>query len=199
MMNYNGITKLAGLLLVVMVLSSCSGIKVTSDYDKSVDFTKYKTFEYYGWAEESDKLLNDLDKKRIEAAFAEEFGKRGLTPVKSGGDLIVSLFIVVNQKSETVANTTSMGGYGGYGGYYGGYYGHGPGYGWGSGYSTTTVNTYEYQVGTLVCDVFDKASEKLIWEGIGNKTIDEDPSSRDKNIPKAVAAIMATYPIVVAK
>lgn len=199
MMNYKGISKFLGLVLVVLVLSSCSGIKVTSDYDSRVDFTQYKTFEYYGWAEESDKILNDLDKRRIEEAFGAEFKARGLTPVKTDGDLIVTLFIVVEQKQQTTANTTSMGGYGGYGGYYGGYYGYGPGYGWGTGHSTTTINTYDYEVGTLVCDVFDKASEKLIWEGIGNGTVDEKKENREKNIEKAVSAIMAAYPIQPAK
>ena len=196
MMNYKGITKLLGLVLVVLVLGSCSSIKVTSDYDKGVDFTKYKTFEYYGWAEESDKIMNDLDKRRIEEAFGAEFKKRGLTPVKSDGDLIVSLFIVVEQKTQTTANTTTtgMGGMG-YGGYYGGYYGHGPGYGWGNSHSTTTISNYDYEVGTLVCDVFDKASESLIWEGIGRKTLDDKKETRDENIPKAVAAIMEAYPI----
>ena len=196
-MNFKLITKFLGLAIILMIIASCSTLKVTSDYDKTVDFTKFKTFEYYGWAQESDKLLNQLDKDRIENAFADEFKKRGLTPVESGGDLIVSLFIVVEQKSQTTANTTTMGS--GYGGYYGGFYGYGPGYGWGGGHSTTTVNTYEYEVGTLVCDVFDKASEKLIWEGIGNKTVDDNPATRDKNIPKAVAALMKSYPVPAAE
>ncbi|MEZ5084288.1 MAG: DUF4136 domain-containing protein [Bacteroidales bacterium] len=177
--------------LTALFLSSCSSTKITADYDKSVDFTKYKSFEYYGWAKESDKLLNDLDKKRIEESFANEFYKRGLTYVKEGGDLIVTLFIVVEQKTQTTANTTSMGGYG----HFGGYYGYGPGYGWGPSYSTTTVSTYDYQVGTLVCDVYDKTTEQLIWEGIASKTIDENPQSRDKNIPKVIQYLMKKYPV----
>lgn len=172
-----------------MVMSSCSSLQVTSDYDKSVDFSKYKTFEYYGWAKESDKLLNDLDKKRIEDAFAKEFHDRGLSYVKSGGDLIVTLFIVVEQKTQQTAQTTHMGGY------YGSYYGYGPGWGWGPSYSTTTVHQYDYKVGTLVCDVFDKAEKRLIWEGIGSGTIDENPETHDKKIPTVVAKIMAQYPI----
>ena len=42
--------------------AACSSIKVVYDYDQQTDFTKYKTYEYYGWARESDKLMNDLDK-----------------------------------------------------------------------------------------------------------------------------------------
>lgn len=192
-MKYRLLIKFFGVALLFLALSSCDSVKVTSDYDKTADFTKYKTFEYYGWAQESDKILNQLDKDRIEKAFGEEFKKRGMSYVESGGDLIVTLFIVVEQKTQQTATTSGMGG--GYGGYYGGYYGYGPGYGWGGGYSTTTISEYDYNVGTLVCDVFDKSEEKLIWEGIGSGTVDDNPQSRDKNIPKAVEKIMYKYPV----
>jgi len=182
-----------GVILGLVYLSSCSSLKVYSDFDSAADWSKYKTFEYYGWAEESDRILNSLDRDRIENAFGEEFKARGLEYVEKGGDMIVTLFVVVEQKTSTTATTTSMGG--GYGGYYGGYYGYGPGYGWGGGHSTTSIQEYDYQVGTLVCDVFDAKDEKLIWEGIGTKTVDENPQTRDKNIPKAVKAIMSKFPI----
>jgi hypothetical protein len=178
-------------ILLALLAASCSPIKIVSDYDKSIDFTQYKTFEYYGWAEESDKILNRFDRERIEKAFGEEFAARGLTYVKENGDLIVTLFIVVEQKTQKSASTTHYGGYG----YYGGYYGYGPGYNWGPNYSTTTISEYDYQVGTLVCDVFDAKDKKLIWEGIGTGTVDENPDNRDRNIPKAVKAIMARYPV----
>jgi hypothetical protein len=190
-MNHKTIISFLGIGIIAFLFSSCGGIKVSADYDKSVDFTQYKTFEYYGWAKESNQLINDLDEKRIEDAFGKEFNSRGLTYVESGGDLVVTLFIVIQQKTETVANST-----GGYGGYYGGYYGYGPGYGWGPSYGTTTISTYDYQVGTLVCDVYDKANEKLIWEGIGSNTIKEDPKGREKRIAIAVAAIMKQYPVM---
>ena len=181
------------ILMAAFVLGGCSSIKVVSDVDSSADFTQYKTFEYYGWLEDSDKLLNDLDKRRFEAAFGDEFKARGLELVEEGGDLVVALFIVTQQKTQTTAHTSSMGG--GYGGGYGGYYGHGPGWGWGGGHSTTTYSEYDYTEGTLVCDVFDKANEKLVWEGIGTGTVDNDPGTRDEGIPKAVNKIMAVFPI----
>ena len=36
---------------------------------------------------------------------------------------------------------------------------------------------------------------QLIWEGIATQTIDENPQTRDKNIPKSIAMIMAQYPL----
>jgi len=177
----------------LLLLNACSGIKVVADVDPTIDWSKFSTYEYFGWAEESDKILTRFDKERIENAFGSEFSKRGLEYVEEGGDLIVTLFIVVEEKTSKTATTTSMGG--GYGGYYGGYYGYGPGYGWGGGHSTTTIQEYDYRVGTLVCDIFDANLKELIWEGIGTKTITEDPAKREKNIPKSVQAIMTKFPV----
>jgi len=177
----------------LFLLNACSGIKVVADGDPTTDWSKYTTYEYYGWAEESDQLLNRFDKERIESSFENEFNRRGMKYVESGGDMIVSLFVVIEQKTSKTATTTSMGG--GYGGYYGGYYGYGPGYGWGGGHSTTTISEYDYQVGTLVCDVFDVEKKVLIWEGIGTKTINENPAKREVGIPKAVQAIMSKFPV----
>lgn len=181
------------LIPAFVFMAGCSSLKVTSDMDGSVDFNKYKTYQYYGWQKDSEKLLNDLDKKRIEQAFGKEFGIRGLTYVENNGDLIVTLLIVTEKKTQTTSNTTSMGG--GYGGYYGGYHGYGPGWGWGGGHATTTYHTYDYKVGTLVADVFDAKEKRLIWEGVGQGTIKDNPKNRDNNIPKVVEAIMKKYPV----
>ncbi len=175
-------------LVAAIMLISCSSIQVVSDYDKTVDFTKQKTLEYYGWADESDKIMNRFDKERIEDAFADEFGKRGIEVVADNADIIVSLYIITEQKTQTTASTTNMGGG------YGGYYGYGPGYGWGTGHSTTTYHDYNYTVGTLIVSVYDAKQKQLIWEGVGKGTIDENPKDADTMIKKAVASIMAQYP-----
>ena len=186
--------KLFSFALIVVIISACSSIKVTTDYDKTVDFTQLKTFEYYGWAAESDKILNQLERDRIEATFGDEFRKRGLTYVESGGDMIVTLFVMIENKTQYNTTTTGMG-HGGYGGYYG----YGPGWGWGPGMgmsmSTTTVQEYNYTVGTLVIDIYHAADEKLIWESIGKGTVDDNPQKREKNLPKTIAQIMAQYPV----
>ena len=169
----------------------CSSIKVTADYDKSVDFTKYKTYSYYGWTENSDKILTRFDKERLESAFADEFAKRGIEYIENGGDMVVSLFIVVDQKTRKTAYTNHYGtGGAGYDDYdYGG------DWGWGMGSSTTIYNETDYLQGTLVCDVFDAQAKSLIWQGVGTGVVDDDPQKNEKGIPKAVAAIMSKYPV----
>lgn len=175
--------------LVIIGLTACSPkITVSYDYDKQADFTKYKTYSYYGWAKGSDQVLNRFDQERIEDYTAVELAARGLTYVESGGDLTVSLFIQFNQKKGVNAYTNHYGGspYG---------YGYGPGWGWGYGYSTTTYQEYDYLVGTLVIDVFDHQQKKLIWQGVGSKTVDSDPSTVEAKVEQAVKAIMYNYPV----
>ncbi len=179
------------MVLAIALLTSCGGIKVTTDFDKTVDFSKFKTFEYYGWAKESDKILNQLDKDRIEKAFGKEFSNRNLKLVNENGDLVVLLYIVTKEKTQTTAHTDHYGGGRGYMGYYG----YGPGWGYGPGYSTTTIHEYDYVEGTLVVSIYDKNTEKLIWEGVGVKTIEENPKNRDVSVQKAAQAIMREFPI----
>jgi len=185
-------------LLMGIMLYSCSTIKVMSDKDPSTDFSEYKTLEYYGWQNNSDEILSPFDKTRIEEAFGTEFENRGLNLVEKGaGDMIVSLYIVTEQKTEMVANTTTdyMGGG------FGSYYGYGPGYGWGAGYgnSTTTYSNYDYTVGTLVVSVYDAQKKELIWQAAGTKTIDDNKKNNESKIKAAVAKIMLEYPIKLAK
>jgi hypothetical protein len=174
--------------LVVVLLAGCSPkITVSYDYDKEADFTKYKTYSYFGWVKGSDQVLNRFDQERIEDAVAIELAARGLSYVEDGGELTVSLFIVFDQKTGVDVYTDH------YGSPYG--YGYGPGWGWGYGYSNTTYHEYDYVVGTLIIDVFDHQAKELIWQGVGAKTIDENPNNREENVQRAVKAIMANYPI----
>ena len=188
-------------LITIFLLGSCSSLQVTYDYDKDVDFSKFTTYSFHGWAKDSDKLLTPFDKERLETAFKAQFDSRNLKFMKEGGELVVALYIVTEQKTEQVANTTNMGGYyGGYGGY-GGYYGYGPGWGWGApmGNSMTTISQVDYTVGTLVVDVFDAANKKLIWEGVGTKTLDDNPSNRERTVQIIASRIMDRYPIAPVK
>ena len=186
------------ILLSVMMFSACNTLKVVVDYDKSVDFSKFTTFEYYGWAEESDEILNPFNKKRIESAFGKEFSKRGMKLVEEGGDLIVTLYIVTKEKTSYSATSTSMGMYGGG---YGGYYGYGPRYGWGPGHgmgtSYTSYNEYDYIVGTLIIDIYDAKKEQLIWESIGSRTLNQDQTSeaKEQSIKKTANNMMSKYPV----
>ena len=175
--------------IAIIFLASCSSIKVTTDYDKEADFSKYKTASFLGWQDDAEKLLNDIDKKRFRDAFRVEMKKRNIEIVEEDGDMALALFLVTDQKTSVNAYTNYYGGGGGYGRYRRG------GWGWGSGYSTTTYSESDYIQGTLVVDAYDNASGDLIWQGVGTGTVQEKAEKREKTIPKAVTAVMAKFPI----
>jgi len=179
--------KLLALISITALIASCSSVKVVTDMDKTVDFSKYETYSFMGWQDDSDKIMNDFDKKRVHDAFISEFEARGLKPVKENGDMEISLFVVVDQKTSTTAYTNYYGGgYGRYNRYRGG---------WGYGYATTTYSENDYMEGTLVMDVFDGGSKDQIWQGIATSTITENPDKREKSIPAKVAALMKKFPV----
>jgi hypothetical protein len=183
------------LILFALLTTACgSGVSVTSDYDKSVDFSTYNDFTYYGWADNTDQILTGFDKERIESAFQNEFANRGWTVTKENGDAIVSLFIVVDKKTSYDSYTNHYND-GMYGGMYSPRYGYGYGYGSGFGTSTTTTTQRDYLVGTLIVDVFDAKTKKHIWQGIGKKTINENTSKRAERIKAGVAEIMKAFPV----
>jgi len=175
------------LFALAALISSCSSVTVVADMDKSVDFSAYKTYTFLGWQEDSGRILNDFDKKRLRDAFVSEFEARGMKAVPENGDIDITLFIVVDQKTSVTAYTNYYGG--GYGVYsrYGG--------GWGYGSSSTSYSENDYLEGTLVMDIFDGQSKSQVWQGIAKSAVDENPDKRDQSIPAKVSALMKKYPI----
>jgi hypothetical protein len=188
----------SALALMVFGLTGCSSLKVISDKDNTVDFSKFKTYQFLGWTAGSDKILNRFDKERIELAFLNAGAERGLMKVDSNPDVLVALYVIGEQRTQQTANTTTtgMGGMGGMG--MGGMRHPGMG-GWGGGMgmsqSHTVINETRFIEGTLMIEMFDPADKKLIWQSLGKQTVSEDPKKRAKDIPKKVEAIMSKYPV----
>jgi hypothetical protein len=182
------------IILILSFLIICSSSycqKVTLDIDESVDFSNFKSYQFLGWQNDSDKIINDLDKKRLRNSFESELTARQLEQVESGADIAISLYLVVTQESSTTAYTNYYGGTG---------YRYGRrGRGWGNGYSTTTYSESDYLKGTLVMDVFDGESQELVWQGVATGTIKDKPEKREKSIPKTVGKLMKKFPIAKTK
>jgi hypothetical protein len=172
----------------LLLLNACNVLKIKHHQDETIDFSKYKTFSFFGWTDASGENINEFDKKRIEQSFAAEFKKRGLEYIKDKGDLVVSLFIQIDKEFNTVTyiNHYNMGGYG----YYGYIY---TGFGWGVG--TIDFDTQDYHEGTLFVDVFDSQTKKIVWQVIASRTLNESAAKREKKTPKAVASMMQSFPI----
>lgn len=177
-------------LALGLLLNSCATVKVATKKEEHVDYEQYKTYSFMGWAANSDRIMSNEDKKLVHQAFRDEFDRRGLEFVRGGGDMMVSLFIVVDEESAV----SGYNDYVGRGAYMNSYYS--TGYGWGYGYSpTSNYKSREYMVGTLVMDVYDAKGSKQIWQGIASGTIKQQNSSRAKRIRRTVASLMRRFPM----
>lgn len=177
---------LSALVLVLFATSCVSDFKVSSDYDKSTDFTKYKTFTMLPWDNDVSTPVQDGTKRKILNAAKNEMIKRGYTYVEKGGDLAVGLSVLVEEKVEYRSDgSVSYGvGYGGYG--YGGF---------GVGYSTpTTYRSYYYNEGTIIVDVFDERQKMLVWQGYGFDRLKDNPHKNQEKIDMYMKYIFKKYP-----
>lgn len=183
------------IFIFLLFLASCSSLKVYTDSDKTVDFSQFKTFSLYPWDYKHGYQINDYDKGTILNAIKTEMSAKGYKFQKEGSDLVISIFITLDNKTSYTAYTDHYGGWAGFGGGWG-YSGFGYGYGYGPGFSTTTVTENNYQEGTLIIDIFNAADKKLIWQGIGSKEVQTDLDKRDQQLPKNVAKILANFPTI---
>jgi hypothetical protein len=169
------------LLPVLLIFIACSSVKTGFDYDKQADFSKYKT---YTISEETMKMgINQLNRDRVISAVEAEMAAKGFTKSESSSDVILDIRIK-GEEVQTATATTSGSGYG--------YYR----WGYGGGFSTTTVNYDKYVEGTLFVTLVDRATEKIVWQGTGTRTLDENASAqkREENINYAVNKIFTNYP-----
>jgi hypothetical protein len=80
-------------------------------------------------------------------------------------------------------------------GYYdsfGGGWGWRSGFGGGFGDATTTEDTYK--VGTLVVDLFDSNTKKLVWRGSASDTVSDKSDKNIKNLDKGVEKMFDHLP-----
>jgi Domain of unknown function (DUF4136) len=182
----NARTRLLALSAVMSVIA-CSTLQVSSDYDKSADFSKYSTFSFL----RSTEIKSELIKDRIEGAITTQLTAKGLKLVQGNADLLVAYHARLDK--QTQVDTTSYG-YG-WGGGWGGYYGPGA-YGAYGGVGTSTTTAREIPVGTLFVDLVDASEKKMVWQGSASATLDPKATADDKDyrVNNAVKSMFSKFP-----
>jgi hypothetical protein len=164
---------------LIMLMSACSAVQISSDFDRDTDFASYKS---YAFTKEAEQLpVGDINRKRIMDAIATELAAKGFSTSEQP-DVLIDLNMATQQKQTATATSTP--------------YGAGYAYGWGRGFSTTTIDVENYVEGTLFVDMIDASKKQLVWQGRALGTIDPSASAskREANINSAVKQIFTTYP-----
>jgi hypothetical protein len=146
-------------LLIALIFQNCSSsLKVYSEHDKKVDFSQYKTFDFYEIKEEHLEM-KEVNRRRLAMAIELELGMKGIKRNINDPDLLVNLYSFINRK-ENVTSTTNQSALG--------YYGAASPYGTAIGVSVSPPRSYSsyYTTGTVTFHLVDRKENKLVLEGI---------------------------------
>ncbi|MEP0262661.1 DUF4136 domain-containing protein [Dokdonia sp.] len=180
--------RLLPLLAIMLIVSSCSTVRVASDYDQTVNFNEYKTYAFYKPGIDKAEI-SDLDKKRILRAIETEMAAKGFTKSENP-TVLVSIFAKANKRVDVYQNNNFGFGRFGYGGFYGPFYGGGAFYG-------NTVS--ERTEGVLYIDLLDVSKKQLVWQGKGTASLySGNIEKREARIQEIVKEIMTVYPPAIA-
>src|SRR5574340_1514586 len=165
--------------LLAVGLSSAFAQDVRYNFDKTADFSKFKT---YKWVEiQGSKEVNDLVAGQIRDSIDAELAGKGLTKADSDDvDLYIGFQAAIGTEKQFNSYSTGWGyGPGWGGGWYGG----------GMGSTMTTGSTTTIYKGQLDLDMYQPSTKNLVWRGIVSKTLDPKakPEKQQKNLKKAMA------------
>jgi len=167
----------AAVAVVLLVPALALAQKVSFDFDKSADMSKFKTYALKDGTKVGDPLIDN----RIVSAIETELASKGFTKKDAGSDVVVVYHVAFDKQKDITAYSSGYGRYG---------------YRWGGGWGTTDVRVNEILVGTLVIDVADATKQEVVWRGMGVKEVDVQAKAdkREKNINGAVKKILQNFP-----
>jgi hypothetical protein len=177
-------------MLGIMVFAGCATTTVSSDYNRAVDFSKLKT---YDWSNEQkptgDMRFDDPDLRAIiKQSIETNLQAKGLQKAAVGQpDLLLKYYITVEQKKENAGDGyppafVSRGAWSGVAG---------P-----NNFAAQEMRTFHYDEGTFVLDMLDPKSGEILWRGSLNGMVDPGgtPEKRKARAPGAVAKVLAKFP-----
>ncbi|MGH9253790.1 MAG: DUF4136 domain-containing protein [Vicinamibacterales bacterium] len=159
--------------LLLWLPSVASGQDVETDWDRTYDFSKLRTFVMTlgtSWDNQlsEDRVMNDVGETLMEKGWVQAS--------QGSADAIV----VLHGTSQTRQSLNT---------FYDGWVG----WGWGGPGGVTTTVT-DYQVGTLVVDIFEAGTKKLLFRGTATSTLSKSPSKNAKKVQKAAEKMFKHFP-----
>jgi len=172
----------------LILAAGCAGQQVTTDYTPATSFSQFRTFALVS-SPDTAAAQQLLDQRVSNAVQAQLIGK-GLTATdRQNADLFVGYGMVDKTHREVYTDRDGWGWGGGWGWRY---------YRWGVSWPMTIQRRVEtYTDGTVVVNLIDAKTKKVVWEGevadvvslpVGN------PVSATQQIDGAVAKLFAKYP-----
>lgn len=185
------------IFLAILLCTGCAPVlNVQSTYDPAINFNTYQTFTWHPSEVPAPKqgssgaLYSTLLDQRMKEAIASEMVKKGIKPSAESPGLVIAYDIAVEVPQELASTTTLNTGFG---------YGYSYWYGYRYRYSGEGLQNFggieTYKTGTLVIDLIDRNTNKVVWRGAFDAGIDPVTIDVD-NLNRAVARVMSQFPPV---
>ena len=167
-------------LLIGSSVAAFAG-NVRTDYDHTTNFSQYNS---YSWGKV--QTSNPFFVSRIQQAVDKQLQAKGWTLMPTGG--AVTVFATDNIQNQQQVQTM----YDNLGGGWGGGWGWG---GWGNpGFGTATTTTTEQPVSSLVIDLFDGNSKKLVWRGLATEDLSSNADRNTRMVDGDINNMFKNFP-----
>ena len=181
-----GASRLALLLLVVLLGACASRPVITTDADPAADFARYRTFGFYEPLAVEDKGYSTPSSQRMKASTRREMEARGYVYDESNPDLRVNINAYISERQSVVSTPQLQQRL---------YYNYRANSYVSSAYFVNRTDVYNYTEGTLNIDLVDAARKQLVWEGVAvGRMANTKPTQRDARIDSTITEIFAAYP-----
>ena len=178
--------RIGAIVTVALLLTAMPAFaqKIFVEHDPGYDIDGIETFSWSKTLETSAEASHPLMHSHIVNSIEHYLSMGSIREVESDPDVYVTYHTSTQDSLFLNINSFGYGYPGGWG--YSGYYGYG------YGMATATVSSFES--GTLVVDVWDAETEKMIWRGIAaNITVYENPDKMLKKVDVALKKIVKKW------
>ena len=170
-------------IAVCLVATPAAAQKVWVDYSPLADFGSYKTFAWTETPKASIYDNNPLNHSRIKHAVAYYLVKGGMIEDNENPDLYVTYHGEID--TEFSINASAIG------------YGFPSDWTWdpywGTAAGTMTTTPVEHKAGTLVIDIWDAKTQKIIWRGSMTGTLVQNPQKGAKKIDQGIEKMVKKW------
>ncbi len=182
---------------LMILVSGCLNSTIYSDYDRSNNFSLYKT---YAWLPKNTKHNREFDDaivdKNILNYVANELNSRGYHLNVDNPDILLDYDITVEKKVETISTPVYRTSHN-FSGYNNSF--RSPAFRNGGGYVPRYRNQkIVYKEGTLTVMVIDKKKNQMVWKGWSEGTFN-GVATFEVELPKDIHALFKKYPIQLKK
>ncbi len=162
---------------LLFLVTGCSSLRVSSDYNPGFDFSRLKTFAIV-----YHKQGNSPMQQRIVQALTEAFKAKGYVPVsKDKADFYVVFHTNIRNKRQVVTDYQRVGLY--------------P-YGFGTYAMVPIQREYEYKEGKIVVDALDPKTRNIFWRGVATDRLQsfKDPDERMNYARQVAMELLKSFP-----